>query len=109
TNSHIKVGVYDSRSIAIAYTGSKFHNDWIQSLKQRRDEAVSKKDNQRVKAIEQEASDRQTLLHKQGFGTFPVDDILTVVSNQVSKIQADAHVSDLISKWDSAQLAKIPE
>ena len=44
--------------------------------------------------------------HQQGFGTAPVDDLLAHVSSELPKIQADAGVTQLISKWNEPELQK---
>ncbi|HNY47877.1 MAG TPA: hypothetical protein PKN64_13030, partial [Casimicrobium sp.] len=51
----------------------------------------------------------QAALHKQGFGTAPVDDLLAHVAAKLPKIQTDAGVARLISKWNSAELAKLTQ
>ena len=56
--------------------------------------------------LEAEGRAWQAALHRQGFGTAPVDDLLTNISNALPTIQAEAKVTQLISKWNEPELKK---
>jgi len=102
----IRVGVYDSRAIAIAYVGSDIFKKYLENLKTQRDAAKATGDTKKVAEIEAKGKARQNLLHKQGFGTYPVDDYLAQIKDKLPEIMKKANVSRIISKWDKKALAQ---
>ncbi|MDD3142946.1 MAG: hypothetical protein PHG32_01995 [Candidatus Cloacimonetes bacterium] len=42
----------------------------------------------------------QQLMHKQGFSTWPVDDILERIKDQIPEIAKQAGVDIIVCKWD---------
>jgi len=105
-----RVGVYDSRSIAIAFCGSEIYNTTngkvLAQLKVDYKKAKAAGDTKRMAELEAKGKAQQTLLHKQGFSTAPVDEILAHIDDQVEKIAEDADVEVILSKWDKDALAK---
>jgi hypothetical protein len=106
----VRIGIYDSRAIAVAFVGSEV---WMASvgkqlaaMKAEYDDAKAQGNQQRVKELEAEGKAGQALLHKQGFGTTPVDDILKHIGNKAPEIAKAAGVGPIISKWDKVALAK---
>jgi len=100
-----RIGIFDSRAVAIAYGNSAFLAK-IQDLQKRYQQAKEhgdKKEAARLKAIELSL---QSQIHMQAFSTAPVDDILLLISADLPKIQKTASVTCLVSKWDKAQLKK---
>jgi len=87
-SSKVRIGVYDSRSIAVAFSGSDLFNEHISGLG------------------EAEMKAEQKLRHKQGFSTAPVDDILDLVKDQLPGVQEEADVQAIVSKWDKDGLAE---
>lgn len=67
----VRVGTYDSRSVAIAFAGSEAFNIWMGALKAEHDKAKAAGDYSRVAQLEAEGVARQTLMHRQGFSTAP--------------------------------------
>ena len=57
-------------------------------------------DEKRVKELEAEGKAQQELLHKQGFSTWPVDNILDQIKGEIPEIAKQAGVDVIISKWD---------
>ena len=93
-----KVGVYDSRSVAIAYCGSaKFEEDL------RNEQAAGG-----LKA-KSAMLNRQRMMHKQGFGKAPVDDILAKYPDEVRAVCEKRGVARIVSKWDKKALKSIAE
>lgn len=102
----VPVGTYDSRSVAVAFAGSEAFSKWMGDLKAENDKAKASGDLKRVSEIEAEGATRQKLMHKQGFSTAPVDDILEQIKDRLPAIKKKAGVIDLVSKWDKAGLAR---
>ena len=103
-----RVGVYDSRAVAIAWAGTPSFNESMRSLHADHAKAKAAGDEKRVKELEAEGAARQQRLHMQGFSTAPVDEILGHIKDSLPGIQKQAGVSALISKWDKGGLAKYP-
>jgi hypothetical protein len=103
-----RIGVYDSRAIAVAYAGSagqvKKKKALTAQLKQARDTG----DTNRVLWLEAEGRAWQSTLNRQGFGTAPVDDLLAEIAGDLPAIRDAAGVTRIISKWDKAELARHP-
>lgn len=98
----IRVGVYDSRAVAVAYAHSEFNDRLIGELVKRRDAAKAARDDAGVKAAEAEGAALQERLHRQGFSTAPIPDILAHVQAELPAIADQAGVDVLVSKWDLA-------
>ena len=101
-----RVGVFDSRSVAVAFAGSEAHEASLRLLVAEHDKAKAAGDIKRVKELEAEGKARQKRAHAQAFSTAPVDDILEHIKEQLPEIKTQAGVSVLISKWDTKELAK---
>ena len=108
-NSTERIGTYDSRAIAVAYAGSPFQKAKMNDLVSRRQRATKADDKKEVAQLEAEGRAWQAQLHRQGFGTAPVDDLLAHIANEVPRIQQDAGVTHLISKWNKSALRNHPE
>jgi hypothetical protein len=100
-----KIGVYDSRSIAIAYGGSEFFAEWFQDLQRRHDGAEAADEEELVAQLAAEAHAKQEQMHKQGFSTAPVDDLLEHIKNKIPEIMESHGVIALVSKWDEEGMA----
>lgn len=96
----VRVGTFDSRAIAMAYYRSEAHMGFIKNLKAEHAAAKAAGDDERAAELEAEGRQSQELAHKQGFGTWPVDDILERIRGDLPRIAADAGVEVIISKWD---------
>ena len=103
-----RIGVYDSRAVAMAYAGSSYHRQKMDDLKARHQLAVQAGDQQAAARLQAEVKAWQSALHRQGFGTAPVDDLLEHIQAELPRIQQEAGVSHLVSKWDLLALARHP-
>jgi len=106
SDAKMRVGTYDSRAIAVAFVGSEAFSKWMGDLKAGNDKAKAAGDQKRIAELEAEAAARQKLMHKQGFSTAPVDNILDQIKDRLPAIKEKAGVNALVSKWDKADLAK---
>jgi hypothetical protein len=107
-NAVERIGVYDSRSIAVAWAGTKSHNDLMKAFQTEWQQAKAAGDQKRVEEMEAEAEAQQRLLHLQAFSTAPVDDILAHIEDSLAEIKKEAGVTLLVSKWDTETLAQYP-
>lgn len=105
-----KIGTYDSRSIAIAFMGSKVYDKTfgkVMTTKMaERKQAVKDGDKKKIAQLDAWGKAQQQRLHQQGFGTAPVTDILAHIEKTLPALKKKAGVDLLVSKWDSKTLEK---
>ena len=104
-----RVGIYDSRAVAVAFAGSAAFNRWLGDLKAEHEKSKSSGDQKRVAELEAEGAASQRLLHMQGFSTAPVTNILDQIKDKLPALKGKAGVSVLVSKWDKDGLARYKE
>ncbi len=100
-----RIGIYDSRSIAIAYAGTEVFANELQSLRKRYDEAKAGGDEELAAELARKVQAVQERMHRQGFSTAPVDDILAHIKDKIPGIMELQGVSALVSKWDEEGMA----
>ncbi len=101
-----RIGVYDSRSVAIAWVGTEAFNQALGALRKESEAAKAAGDRERAAALEKEGVAMQEKLHLQGFSTAPVDDILAHFQERIAELRVRTGVATLVSKWDAAGLAQ---
>ena len=101
----LRVGVFDSRAVAVAYARSAAFSAEIKRLKQQCDQARAAGNDAEVKRLNAEGSSRQVRLHRQGFSSASVENILETVKEQLPAIAEQAAVDLIVSKWDLAYRA----
>ncbi|MHC4385993.1 MAG: hypothetical protein ACYSUG_03275 [Planctomycetota bacterium] len=101
----LRIGVYDSRGIAIAYCHSRFSGERYEKLKARSDAAEAAGDEQTVEAIKEMGRAQQAKQHLQGFGTAPVHEYLEYVRDHIPDVAKAAGVDVIVSKWEFDYMA----
>jgi hypothetical protein len=96
----VRIGVFDSRAVAIAYAPCKIHSEYMRHLKARHDRAKESGDEKQIRQIEREAAGQQALLHRQGFSTGSVRNILRYVEDRVPAVAEKMNVDLIVSKWE---------
>ena len=104
----LRIGVYDSRAIAVAWAGTSAFTEWMGALEVEYNQAKKANDQARIAELEAEADARQRKMHTQAFSTAPVDMIIEFIDDELPAIQRKAGVSMLVSKWDQETLSKYP-
>jgi hypothetical protein len=94
------IGTFDSRAVAVAYTRSETFMQYIKELKIEHQKAKAEGNEERAKELETLGSSLQDKAHKQGFSTWPVDDILEKIRDEIPGIAHEAGVDIIVSKWD---------
>ncbi len=109
-DAKVRIGVYDSRAIVVAFFGSEvfkaFDGKELADKKAEYDKAKAEGNQTRVAELEAWGKALQIRLHKQGFSTAPVDDILKHIKDKMPEIAKSAGVGPIVSKWDKETLAK---
>jgi len=83
----VRIGVYDSRAVAVAWAGSEFNP--MHEKMQEFAAAKAANDTPKVAALEAWGQTQQRLMHLQGFGRVPVGDLLVPVQDQLRQLMID--------------------
>jgi hypothetical protein len=108
-----RVGIYDSRAVAVAYGASEMRKTRKTPSDIARDTAQSALDEAKAEGNKTQITKLKAELMKLrmqraglAFGTAPVDDILDLIKDRTPKLKQTAKVDELVSKWNSKELAK---
>jgi hypothetical protein len=96
----IRVGVFDSRAVAIWYFRSDENKKVMQDLFAERTEAVKKGDSALVKKINEKGPLLQRIAHDKGFGRGSVAEILEKHSDVIKELGKKEKLSLILSKWE---------
>jgi hypothetical protein len=95
----VRVGVYNSRAVAMSYYRSEQFNAQLSALFAKLEKAKEDGDKKTVEELESLGPALQELLHKQGFGDWPVSNIVKLISDKLPEIAKQADVGVIINKW----------
>ena len=95
----LRIGVFDSRAVALAYGRSENFQRSIESLRGEYEKAKAANDANRVKELQNEGEWTQVRLHQQVFSDGPVSSILDKVKDKLTAIAEQAGVTVIVSKW----------
>ncbi|MCX6542785.1 MAG: hypothetical protein NTV05_00015 [Acidobacteria bacterium] len=98
----LRVGVFDSRAIAIAYGQSPAFGQEMQQLRAQFQQAKTDKNDTLAAELEAKGQTQQTLLHLQGFSTGSVSEILAMFKDAVTAVAKEAKVSAVVSQYELA-------
>ncbi len=96
----MRVGIYDSRAIAIAYSRSDAFREALNDLVAQRDQAKAAGDERRVKELEARGRAQQERFHQQGFGMASVVDLMAGIRAEIPAVAREAGVGLIVSKWE---------
>ncbi|HXP63495.1 MAG TPA: hypothetical protein VN829_23530 [Dongiaceae bacterium] len=96
----LRIGVYDSRAVAVAYANSTEFRDSIKAVQADYQKAKAAKDDTRIKAIEGRMKLQQRRLHEQGFSTGSVAGIMAKIKDALPGAAQKAGVQAIASKWE---------
>jgi hypothetical protein len=95
-----RLGVYDSRGVAIAYASSKHNDAFHAAVKARHDAAKQAGDTAAMATIEAEMQTRQKQFHQMGFSKADVSTLLEPIAAQLPAFADRAGIDVLVSKWE---------
>jgi hypothetical protein len=95
----VRVGVYDSRAVAVAYAPSRFNP--VREKMAEHQAAKSAGDQQKVKELETWGEQHQRMLHFQGFCRVPVSDLLEPVRDGLGQIIIDQKLTAIVMACDA--------
>ena len=109
------VGIFDSRAVAVAYAHSEYWSEIYHEKVAELEKAKAEGDTKKIEELEGWGPAQQAELHKQGFGTAPVGNLLRHIEDDIPKIAKETGVDVIVSKWDvvyenpSAELVDITD
>ena len=101
-----RIGIYDSRAVAVAYAHSDWNDKRLKAKTAEMEKAKAAGDAKKIAELEAWGPAQQAKLHRQGFSTAPVDDILEHIKDKLPGIAKQANVITLVSKWDKKTLKR---
>ena len=103
TSPAVVVGTYDSRAVAVAYIRSAAAAEYLRAqqtdVERLRERARTAGDRELLEDLDALGPAMQARLHRQGFGTAPVDDILARIEDRLPAIAKEAGVDLIVSRW----------
>lgn len=94
----IRIGVYESRAIAVAWAASRFNP--VEAKMKEYQVAKDSNDTEKIAELEAWGPAHQRMLHFQGFGRVPVGELLLPVRNQIKQLMADQNLAALAMQCD---------
>ena len=104
-----KIGIYDSRVIALAYYRSEQQMARLQAIRTEHMKAKSENNQDKIKELEKEGPWTQVRMHQQVFSTAGISHITTQIQEPLKQLAQDAGVIIIISKWEMPYLAATAE
>lgn len=95
-----RVGIFDSRAVAIAYGQSPAFGQEMNQLRADFQKAKAEKDEKRVAELEGKGVTQQKLLHLQGFSIGSVSEILANYKADVEAVAKEAKVDMIVSQYE---------
>ena len=95
-----RIGVYDSRAIAVAYANSPQLKTKLNDLERQRDQASNAGDTKRVALLNAQGEAMQRRLHLQSFSNAPVDDLMATVQDRIAEVARSSKVVAVVASID---------
>lgn len=96
----LRVGVYDSRAVAVAYANSAKFRESLKATRAEYDKAKAAHDEKQMKALASRMKLQQRRLHEQGFSTGSVASIIGKIKDALPGVAKKARVQAIVSKWE---------
>lgn len=97
---YLRVGVYDSRAIAIAYGHSDHWNQILKGKMEELEKAKAAGDQKKIEELESWGPERQKEAHLRAFGTAPVHKLFEPVKDKLAEVAQQAGVDLIVSQWE---------
>jgi hypothetical protein len=96
----VRIGVFDSRAVALAYGRSEAFLQSVKAMRAELDKAKAAGDQKRIAELEKEGPWIQVRMHQQVFSTATVSGILAQVKDRLPEVASQAGVAVIVSKWE---------
>jgi hypothetical protein len=98
----VRIGVFDSRMVALAYYNSDEHRRFMQDLMAQLKAAKAANDTAKIADLEFRGPALQSLMHYQVFSNASIPNVMDRLAPDLPKVAAEARVPVIVSKWDVA-------
>jgi len=98
--NRLRIGIYDSRAVAVAYMNSTEFAAKLKAVHAEYDAAKQAGDTNKLKQIEVRMKASQARAHEEGFSTGSVAEIMATVKDAVPGVAKSAGVELIASKWE---------
>jgi hypothetical protein len=98
--NRLRIGVYDSRALAIAYSASSFHDAELKAMQQELKDAEAARDTKKADQIRARGKNMQSIAHLQAFSNAPVDNAMATLRESLPLIAAAAGVDLIVADVD---------
>ena len=95
-----RVGIFDSRGVALAYARSGLYAPVMRDLKAKYEKAKAENDEKTIKQCEAEGPARHQVQMQQVFSVASVADIFEAVKADLPNVAREAGVDIIVSKWE---------
>lgn len=96
----IRIGLFDSRAVAIAYYQSNYHEQDLKKLLNEYNKASDAGDTLLAIKISNRVEVLQMIAHDKGFGKGTVNNILDRFKIQIDELANRENLSMIVSKWE---------
>lgn len=96
----VRLGVYDSRAVALAWGRSPDFHGRIQKLRDEFALAKAAGDTARMRELDRDGMWAQVRLHQRVYSTAGAGDLLAAVRDQLPALAKEAGVVAIVSKWE---------
>jgi hypothetical protein len=96
----VRLGVYDSRAVALAWGRSPEFHGLIQKLRDEFALAKAAGDTARMRELDRDGMWAQVRLHQRVYSTAGAGDLLAAVRDQLPALAKEAGVVAIVSKWE---------
>ncbi len=102
--SNPKIGVYDSRVVALAYYRSTRQMARLSRIQQEYNKAKADDNKKRMQELEKEGPWNQVRMHQQVFSTAGISHITAQISDEIKTMAREAGVMAVVSRWEMPYL-----
>jgi Skp family chaperone for outer membrane proteins len=101
--SKIRIGIYDSRAVMLAYFNSGYNKTFMQTLNEfnkKKQKATQENDSVAIKKLNFEGPIRQAMLHEKVFGTGSVRNEIMEIKAKIDSLAKAGKIDLVVSKWE---------
>lgn len=98
--NRLRIGVYDSRAIIMAYKHSDYDDNFMVKKSKEKKQAEQAGDTEKAQKIDALMTQYSIRAHSQVFSTTPVHDLLKCIKERIPQIAKETGVDVIVSKWD---------
>ena len=102
-----RLGIYNSRAVALAWGRSTQHNTAVRELHAQAQRATAAGDKKELARLKKEGASRQEVLEKQVFGDARIPNVIAILEPRLPQIAAKAGVTNIVDGRDAPKGAAV--